>query len=159
MSVFPPRRRRWIPRAAGAGVALLALAWAQRADRVPAPDVHAWPEPPTTGTCAPFDLDGDGHHDALREDPDTCGTGGCVYRVFLTRPDRPDRFVGSIDAHCPIELGPARRGALPDIVATWRLGCCEWTETRYRFSLGRYRFVDERTCTAGTDDLEPRCTP
>ena len=59
---------------------------------------------------------------------------------------RADGFAGTIEGRCLTRV-PGPRGRPADILTTWRLGCCESSETRYRFSRGRYRPYQERRCT------------
>jgi len=116
--------------------------------RVPAPAIPpATPPAPAPmrvaaapsmfGPCTELDLDGDGLTDTLEAVPDSCGTGGCVFRVSFTRPSG-DQLAGEIAGHCPFEI--ARRPHGPaDVIATWRLGATEQAVTRYRFRGHRYR--------------------
>ncbi len=137
------------------------------------PSVPAWarlapaPAPPATppaiapeaaalidsldGECPPPGIADDGQIGRFEQDFDSCGTGGCVYRVYLTAAataatGRADGFAGTIEGRCLTRV-PGPRGRPADILTTWRLGCCESSETRYRFSRGRYRPYQERRCT------------
>ena len=83
--------------------------------------------------CTELDLDGDGVPERWDAQPDSCGTGGCVYDLYMR-----DRFVGVIEGHCPFVAVERRDGLPSDILATWRLGVDHVT-TRYRFAGGRYR--------------------
>jgi len=95
--------------------------------------------------CQALDLDGDGVTDQWHEVPDSCGTGGCQFEVFLTRRGGTDQFVGRMDGHCPFEIEP-RNGGPADVLATWWLGTKSIT-TRYRFARGRYRAHSESRCS------------
>jgi hypothetical protein len=83
--------------------------------------------------CPELDLDGDGTPERWEVRPDSCGTGGCVYAIYIK-----DRYAGEIAGHCPFQIEPRTDGKPADVIATWRLGFYEVT-TRYRFARGRYR--------------------
>jgi len=99
--------------------------------------------------CTDLDLDGDGTADRFEEVPDSCGTGGCVFDVYLG-----DTPVGQVAGHCPFELDAAR--PVHDILATWHLGANEAVVTRYRFARGRYREHGEVHCTGDACTAEHR---
>lgn len=89
--------------------------------------------PSTHGACTQPDFDRDGVIDSVETVEDSCGTGGCVYRLALAN----GTYLGTIDGKCSFVLQP-RGHHLADIVTTWSLGT-ESVVTRYRFSGGRYR--------------------
>lgn len=101
----------------------------------------AEPAPPiampvsTHGACTEPDFDGDGTIDRVEEEPDSCGTGGCVYRAYVG-----ERFLGTIEGQCSFTLERSHR-ELADVITTWRLGADETVVTRYRFDGRRYREV------------------
>lgn len=83
------------------------------------------------------DLDGDGEPERFDTQPDSCGTGGCVYDVYLsTAPEQP---AGTIEGKWGYWTVTPRRNAKADITTTWFLGCCEVARTTYRFRRGAYR--------------------
>jgi hypothetical protein len=89
-----------------------------------------------------FDLDGDGIAEDFREVRDTRGTGGATYDVYLGT-----RKIGQV-AGCWWQLGEKHHHGFRDFVSIWRLGCCEYQPTYYRFDGRRYRGRDgkvERT--------------
>lgn len=103
------------------------------------------PQPmPIEASPAP-DLDGDGVAERFDEVPDSCGTGGCVYRVFFTSRGG-DRFVGEIAGHWPFEIDRRRGKAPADVIATWRLGATESMASRYVFKRGGYVEHSESHC-------------
>ena len=73
--------------------------------------------------------------------PESCGTGGCVYKVWIK-----DRFAGEIAGRCPFVLEP-RKGRANDVLATWWLGGTESIVTRYWMLGHRYRPRSDSTCT------------
>jgi len=83
-----------------------------------------------------LDVDGDGVAERFEVVPDSCGTGGCVYTVFLAR--RPWRAAGVIDG-CWFAVGAQSRHGAADIVAVWRLGANAHRTARYRFDGHRYQ--------------------
>jgi len=95
--------------------------------------------PSTHGPCTPLDFDGDGVTDRYEPVPDSCGTGGCTYDLYLVRATG-DRHVGQIDGRCTFELAPRAHG-LADVLARWRLGATDTVVTRYRFDGRRYRAI------------------
>jgi hypothetical protein len=120
---------------------------------VTAPIVEPPPKPiviPSTyGECKPLDFDGDGVIDRYEAVHDSCGTGGCVYDVYFTRPGKDDRFVGQIEGLCPFFVLRRQAHGPSDIFATWRLGAVESSLTHYRFFTASYRPVHHQTCIRG----------
>ena len=86
-----------------------------------------------------LDLDGDGKPEPTNVVPDTRGTGGAVFEVFVG-----DRKVGEIPG-CWFRRGDKRHHGLYDIVATWRLGARDYPQTHYRFDGRRYRATGKPT--------------
>src|SRR5256885_14638818 len=74
-----------------------------------------------------FDLDGDGVDEDFEEVPGSRGTGGAVYDVYVGK-----RKIGQVEG-CWWQLGGKRHHGFRDFVAIWRLGCCEYQPTYYRF--------------------------
>lgn len=90
------------------------------------------------------DLDGDGAPEELVVQPDSCGTGGCVYDVYMSSP--PRNHLGTLEGKWGYWSVKPRRGAFADITTTWFLGCCEVALTTYRFRRGAYREIARRSC-------------
>lgn len=119
----------------------------------PAPPV----QPPSRfGRCGTLDFNADGIPDRIEAVHDSCGTGGCVYDVFLGPGTDGDRHAGTIEGHCPIEIVP-REGGMPDVFVRWRLGAVDESITRYRFDGHRMRALDYQECTRG--DCRPAPMP
>jgi hypothetical protein len=145
---------------AGAIVAVVVV-WTRASDReiavpptpkplpapTPAPVPPLPPVPSHGGVCTDLDIDGDGiadRYDAVRG---SCGTGGCVYDVYLVHPGTDDEPIGQIEGRCPFVPAPRRCG-VPAIEARWRLGV-EIAITYFR--LERHTLVpyDEATYQRG----------
>jgi hypothetical protein len=120
----------------------------------PLPRVDLVPLAPATASTdgpAPVpDLDGDGVPEVFRTQPDSCGTGGCVFEVFLSR--NPDEPAGIIEGKWGYWTVTPRTGSYADLTTTWFLGCCEVSEETYRFERGAYRQIRRVLC-------DPRATP
>ena len=82
-----------------------------------------------------LDLDGDGARESFREVPDSRGTGGAVYDLYLGT-----RKIGEVRG-CWWLPGEKRHYGLRDFVAIWRGGCCDYGRIYYRFDGRRYREV------------------
>lgn len=93
------------------------------------------------------DLDGDGVPERFDTIRDTCGTGGCGYRVYIK-----GHYVGEIDGFS-FATEPRAGGGPPDVHATWRLGAGWSITTRYRYAHGRYHARGEIECDQ--DDCKP----
>jgi hypothetical protein len=97
-----------------------------------------------------FDLDGDGVTDRFDAVPNSCGTGGCQYDLFVVRPDGNDRAVGRVEGLCQMfTLGPKHHG-LAELDGTWSLGV-EQVKTRYRFDGRKYRAIRVESCRYSTE--------
>ena len=89
-----------------------------------------------------WDLFGDGSAAQFVEIPQSCGSGGCSYCVYVGSPPGR-RLVARVDAH---DFDVERRSHRPaDIVSTWFLGQ-DSLILRQRFANGRYRPFRERDC-------------
>jgi hypothetical protein len=109
---------------------------------------HAVPVAPAPVCPSPsLDIDGDGVADSFEPVPESCGSGGCVYRVRRSDPARS--VVGRVDA-CSLRLGNESSHGLRDLIAVWRLGAREAIERRLRFDGRAYRAVSERRCASET---------
>ncbi|MBL9013926.1 MAG: hypothetical protein JNL83_07110 [Myxococcales bacterium] len=89
------------------------------------------------------DLDGDGTPERFDAQPDSCGTGGCVYDVYLST--SPARRAGEIAGKWGYWTVSPRRGRPADLTTAWFLGCCTIADTTYRFARGAYREVSHET--------------
>jgi hypothetical protein len=83
------------------------------------------------------DLDGDGVAERFKTQPGSCGTGGCVYDVYLS--SRPKEHAGTIAGKWGYWTVEHRRDAHSALTTTWFLGCCDAARTTYRFRRGAYR--------------------
>ena len=92
----------------------------------------------------PPDLDGDGKPERFDTHPDSCGTGGCVYDVYLS--SAPDKRAGTIEGKWGYWTATARPGQHADLTTTWFLGCCDLALTTYRFERGAYREIASKRC-------------
>jgi hypothetical protein len=90
------------------------------------------------------DLDGDGTPESFETRPDSCGTGGCVYDVYLS--SAPEKRAGKLDTKWGYWTMKPRRGAPADITTAWFLGCCDIALTTYRFRRGQYREIAHKRC-------------
>jgi hypothetical protein len=98
------------------------------------------PLPASTHGDAPVpDLDGDGVAERFETQPDSCGTGGCVYDVYLS--SAPEKPAGTIAGKWGYWTVTPRRNRAADLTTTWFSGCCTLHDTTYRFSRGAYREV------------------
>jgi hypothetical protein len=95
--------------------------------------------PSTDGPAPVPDLDGDGVPEQLETQPDTCGTGGCLYDLYLS--SAPGKAAGRIEGKWGYWSATPRRDAFADFHTTWHLGCCEIEELTYRYRGGAYREI------------------
>ncbi len=132
----PPHPRKCVEPYADATARLLRF----NAEGKPAPRLFAE---------AFVDLDRDGQKDEFIADQDGCGTGGCVYYVYLKRKNCSE-FAGQIEGKGVTAPGAMSHGLL-DLRYVWGLGCCEKYEQIARFDGRRYR-VQQRLCKLGQND-------
>jgi hypothetical protein len=102
------------------------------------------------GPCPDLDLDGDGVTDRFDVVPDSCGTGGCQYDLFLVRPDGADRGVGRVEGLCQMFTLGRKRHGLAELDGTWSLGV-EQVKTWYRFDGQKYRAIRVESCRYDTE--------
>ncbi|MFO0745493.1 MAG: hypothetical protein U1F43_07455 [Myxococcota bacterium] len=108
-----------------------------------------------------FDLDRDGVPDIAVYAPELCGTGGCVYELYVMPQASGTtcaRWVGTVEAGDLVDALEREAGApFPSFVATWSYGCCEMEETRHVYDGHQYRETEARQCQRSVEDDSDTC--
>ena len=96
-----------------------------------------------------LDLDRDGTPDWWLRDDSQCGTGGCLYEVYLAR-GACGVWVGELD-YFHDRLVPEADGAFPPLRSEWRDGCCTRIDARDEYDGAAYTRTAERECQLEED--------
>ncbi len=101
------------------------------------------------------DLDGDGAFDVAVTHQSFCGTGGCVWHLFLAR-GTCGHWVGEMFGVTPVPRTASSHGLVELEIAT-RDGCggLARTEARARFDGRAYSTYSQRRCRCPTESTGP----
>ena len=103
-----------------------------------------------------FDLNGDGRKDVLVTHRGACGSGGCVWTLYVSK-DGCYREICQIDGGIDKVLRPSSHG-LRNIKASRSFGSDTNGEKKLRFDGKMYKVFKERSCIRKTSSVPFKCS-